>query len=63
MELVGIKVSAPRLTGTTKVVDDRVEYTAGERVRYKIPKVPFPRLEWTDAAFEFNLRWNLAIFL
>ena len=39
-----------------KVVADRVEYTAGERVRYKIPKVPFPSLEWIDAAFDFNLR-------
>ena len=58
----GITGAAPGLTGATKVVADRVEYMTGERFRYKRPKVLFPRLEWTEAAFEFNLGWTLAIF-
>ena len=62
MELVVITGAAPGLTGTTKVVADREEYMAGERFRYKRPKVPFPRLEWKDAAFKFNLRCTSAIF-
>ena len=60
---MGITETAPGLTGTTKEVADRVEYTAGERVRYNIPKVLFLEFEWIDAAFEFNLRQTLAIFL
>ena len=63
MEPVGITGAAPGLTGTTNIVDDRVKYTAGERVRYKRLKVPFSRLEWIDAAFKFNLGWTSAIFL
>ena len=63
VEPAGITGSAPGLTGKTKAVDDSVEYTAAERVRYKRPKVPFPRLDWTYAAFEFNLRWTSEIFL
>ena len=62
MEPVGITGSAPGLTGATKVVADRLEYTVGERFGYKKPKVPFPRLKWTDAALKFNLRWSLDIF-
>ena len=62
MEPVGITGAAPGLTGTTKAVADRAEYTAGQRVRYKITKVPFPKLEWKDAAFEFNLKWTSEIF-
>ena len=56
MEPVGITGAAPGLTVKAKVVEKRVEYTAVERVRYKRPKVPFPSLEWIDAAFDFNLR-------
>ena len=62
MEPVGITGAAPELTVTTTVVADRVEYTVGERVRYKRPKVLFPRLEWIDATFEFKLRWTSEIF-
>ena len=62
VEPVGIIGATPGLMGTTKAVADRVEYMAGERVRYNIPKAPFSRSEWTYAAFELNLRWTSAIF-
>ena len=30
-------------------------------MRYKSPSCPFPRWEWTDAAFAFNFLWRVLI--
>ena len=40
--------------GTTKVVADSREYTAGGSVRGRCPSVPHPRLEWTEAEHELS---------
>ena len=46
--------SDPGLTGTTKIEADKVEYTAGDSVRYRIPRGTQPRLDCTKMALEFN---------
>ena len=57
VESVGIIGSGPGLNGGTKVVVDKVAYTAGETVKNKRPSVPHPRLDCTDAVLEFNFKW------
>ena len=42
------------LTGTTKIEADKVMYTAGDTVRYRSPRVPQPRFEWTKRALAFS---------
>ena len=54
---------APGLTGATKSVAKSVAYTAGETVSCKSPSVLHPSFDWTDAAFEFNFKLTLEIFL
>ena len=46
----------PGLTGTKKVVTDKVLYTTGNTVSWRRPRVPQPRLDWTEAAFELSFR-------
>ena len=58
---VGMFGSGPGLTGGTNAIVDKVESTAGETVKNKIPSVPHLRLECTDAAFELSLRWMSAM--
>ena len=41
----------PGLTGTEKSVTDKVLYTAGDTVSWRRPRVPQPRLDWTEATF------------
>ena len=40
--------------GTTKVVADSREYTAGGAVSGRCPSVPHPRLQWTVAEHELR---------
>ena len=54
VECLGIMGLDPGLTGTTKIEEDKVAYTAGETVRYRSPRVPDLRLNWTETALEFN---------
>ena len=56
VELVGMSVADPGLTGTTKVVTDKVLYTAGDTVSWRRPRVPQPRLDWTEAVFELSFK-------
>ena len=58
VEMIG---SGPGLTDGTNVVVDKVAYTAGKTVKNKRPSVPHPRLDCTNAAFEFRLRWMYAM--
>ena len=46
----------PGLTGTTKLVTDKVLYTAGDKVRWRRLRVPQPRLDWTEAEFELSFK-------
>ena len=55
--------SEPGLTGTMKVTDNKVLWTPGETVSLRRPRVPQPRLDWTEAAFEFNFKWTSAMVL
>ena len=54
MECSVITCSDPGLTGTTKIEADKAAYTAGDTVRYSIPRVPQPRYNWTKTVLEFN---------
>ena len=49
--------------GKTKVVDDKVLYTAGDTVSWRRLRVPQPRLYWTEAEFEFNFKLTSAMVL
>ena len=49
-------VMEPVLTGTTKAVTDKVLYTAGDTVIWRKPRVPQPRLDWTEAVFELSFK-------
>ena len=53
----------PGLTGTTKAVTDKVLYTAGDTVIWRRPRVPQPRLDWTEAAFELIFKLTSAMVL
>ena len=48
--------SLPGLMGTKNVLVESVASTAGEKLKWRRPKVMQPKLEWTDAAFEFSFR-------
>ena len=61
VEPVGMIGSGPGLTGGTNLVVDKMVYTAGETVKNKRPSVPHPRLDYTDAALEFNFKWMSAM--
>ena len=51
MELAGVSGEDPGLMGTTKVVIDKVLYTAGDAVSWRRPRMPQLRLDWTEAEF------------
>ena len=55
----------PGLTGTTKSVTVKVLYTAGDTVSWRRPRVPQPRLDLTEAAFEliFNLTSAMMLYV
>ena len=50
--LGGICENCPGFTGATKGWSEKVSYVTGEIVRYKSHNFPFPKLEWTEEAFE-----------
>ena len=50
----------PGLTGTKKAVTDKVLCTAGNTFSWRNPRVPQPRLDWTEAAFELSFKLTLA---
>ena len=49
--------------GQDKAVDEKLLYTAGDTVSWRRPRLPQPRLDWTEAEFEFNFKLTLAIML
>ena len=56
IELAGMSGEEPGLMGTTKVVTDKVLYTAGYTVRWGRLRVPQQRLDWTEVAFELSFK-------
>ena len=58
-----MSVEEPGLMGTKKVVTDKVLYTAGDTVSWRRPRMPQPRLDWTEAAFELNFKLTSDIVL
>ena len=58
-----MSVAVPGLTVTTEAVTDKVLYTAGNTVSWKRPRVPQPRLDWTEAAFELSFKLTSAMGL
>ena len=44
------------LMGTTKAATDKVLHTAGDTVIWRRLRVPQPRLDWTEAAFELSFK-------
>ena len=59
VELAGISGEEPGLMGMTKLVTDKVLYTAGNTVSWRRLRVPQPRLDWTEAAFELIFKLTL----
>ena len=53
----------PGLTGTKKAATDKVLYTAGDTVRWRRPRVPQQRLNWTEAAFELSFKLTSVMVL
>ena len=53
----------PGLTVTTKSVTDKVLYTASDTVSWRTPRVPQPRLDWTEAEFELSFKLTSAMVL
>ena len=53
----------PGLTGMMKAVTDKVLYTAGGTVSWRRPRLPQPRLDWTEAAFELSFKLTSAMML
>ena len=51
------------MTGTIKAMDYKVLLTSGDTVSWIRPRVPQPRLDWTEAEFGFNLKLALAMVL
>ena len=53
----------PGLMVTTKAVTDKLLYTAGDTVSWRRPRVPQPRLDWTEAEFEFSFKLTSELVL
>ena len=53
----------PGLMVTMKAVDDKVLQTEGDTVSWRSLRVPHPRLDWTEAEFEFNFKLTSAMVL
>ena len=51
------------LTRKKKVVTDKVLYTAGDTVSWRRLRVPQPRFDWTEAAFELSFKLTSAMVL
>ena len=51
------------LMGTTKAVTDKVLNMAGDTVSWRRPRVPQPRFDWTDSAFELSFKLTSAMVL
>jgi hypothetical protein len=47
--------------GRKNSLADSAKYSSGGMVRYKSPKRPSPRLDWTEAAFA--LSWRLSALM
>ena len=47
----------------TKVMTGKVLYTAGDTVSWRRIRVPQPRLDWTEAAFELSFKLTSAMML
>ena len=56
VELAGISGEEPGLMVTKKLVTNKVLYTAGDTVSWRMPRVPQPRLDWTEVAFELSFK-------
>ena len=56
MELAGMSGEELGLTVTKKALTDKVLYTAGNTVSWRRPRVPQPRFDWTEAAFELSFK-------
>ena len=56
VELARMSVAEPGLMVTTKVVTDKVLYMEGDTISWSRPRVPQPRLDWTEAAFELSFK-------
>ena len=54
VELDWMSGEYPGLMGTTKAVTDKVLYTVVNTVSWRRPRVPQPRLDWTEAEFELS---------
>ena len=54
--MAGMSGVDPGLTGPKKAVTDKLLYTAGDTVSWRRPRVPQPRLDWTEAAFELSFK-------
>ena len=53
----------PGLMGTTKTVADKVLYTAGDTVSWRRQRVPQPKFDLTEAAFELSFKLTSAMVL
>ena len=49
--------------GHKKSAMDKLLYTAGDTVSWRRPRVPQPRLDWTEAAFELSFKLTSAMVL
>ena len=56
VELVGTSGEDPGFMVTTKAVTDKVLYMADDTVSWRRPRVPQPRLDWTEVAFELSFK-------
>ena len=61
--MAGTSGAEAGLTGTTKAVTDKKIYTEGDTVSWRRPRVPQPRLDWTEAAFELSFKLTSAMVL
>ena len=58
-----MSVAEPGLTGTTKAVTDKLFYTESDTVSWRMLRETQPRLDWTEAAFEFSFKLTSAMVL
>ena len=58
-----MSVAEPGLTGTTKSVTDKLLYKVGDTLSWRRPRLPQPRLDWTEAAFELSFKLTSAMVL
>ena len=56
VEMTGMSGEEPVLIGKTKVVTDKLLYTAGDTVSWRRTRVLQPRLDWAEASFELSFK-------